>query len=119
MAACSQHPQAAWRFMRFVTSPAAENLLYVKLRRCFPTRVAVAESKAYLESVAPPFHMHAFLDAVRTGRPLPIDDRWPEWTNSMQAHLDQIWAGRGLGVAAELANAARDANRILAQEPGW
>ncbi|HLK13298.1 MAG TPA: sugar ABC transporter substrate-binding protein, partial [Fimbriimonadaceae bacterium] len=79
MASCTKNPGAAWRFMRFLTGVDAENLLYAKLRRCFPTRVSVAESSAYLEADAPPFHMRAFIDAVKTGRPLPIDDRWAEW----------------------------------------
>jgi multiple sugar transport system substrate-binding protein len=119
MASCTQHPQAAWRFMRFMTSVQTENLLYVQLRRCFPTRIAVAESKAYLESDKPPFHMKAFLDAVKTGRPLPIDDRWAEWTNAAQAQLDNLFAGRDKDAAQVLALAARDANKVLAQEPGW
>jgi multiple sugar transport system substrate-binding protein len=119
MASCTEHPEAAWRFMRFMTSVRAEDLLYVTLRRCFPTRVAVAESKAYLQSDEPPFHMQAFLDAVRSGRPLPIDDRWPEWTNAVQPHLDELFGGRSQSAGQEMARAARDANKVLAQEPGW
>jgi multiple sugar transport system substrate-binding protein len=119
MAACTQHPQAAWRFMRFMTSVQSENLLYVQLRRCFPTRIDVAESKAYLESDKPPFHMKAFLDAVRTGRPLPIDDRWAEWSDAAQAQLDNLFGGRDTNAAHVLSLAARDANKVLAQEPGW
>ena len=119
MASCTQHPQAAWRFIRFMTSVKAEDLLYVDFRRCFPTRIAVAESKAYIQTDAPPFHTQAFLDAVKTGRPLPIDDRWQEWTNAVQPHLDELFAGRSPGAAREMAAAAREADKVLAQDPGW
>ncbi|MHB8637957.1 MAG: ABC transporter substrate-binding protein [Fimbriimonadaceae bacterium] len=119
MAACTRHAQAAWRFMRFITSTASENLLYVRLRRCFPTRIAVATSGAYLRTDASPFHMQAFVDAVKTGRPLPIDDRWAEWTTVVQAHLDELFDDPKANAAAELALAAHDADKVLAEEPGW
>lgn len=119
MAAGTPHPAAAWRFMRFLTGVKAENELYVKLRRCFPTRIAVAESPAYLTSDHPPHHMQAFVDAIRSGRPLPIDDRWSEWTNAVQPHLDEIMAGRIRKVGPEMALAAAAADKVLAQEPGW
>ncbi len=119
MAACTQHPDAAWRFMRFITSVDTENLLYVQLRRCFPTRIAVSESKAYLESDKPPFHMQAFLDAVKTGRPLPIDDRWAEWTTAVRAQLDNLFNGVDKDASHALKLAAKDANKVLNQEAGW
>lgn len=114
-----QHPQAAWRFMRFITGPQIENLLYVKNRRCFPTRIEVANSKEFLDSSSTPHQIHIFLDAVKTGKPLPIDDRWGEWTQAMNNELDFLWNGVELDTKAVANRATTAIDKVLSEEPGW
>ena len=114
-----QNPQAAWRFARFITSPKIENLLYVKNRRCFPTRKAVAGSKEFLESWLAPTQIHVFLDAVKGGKQLPIDDRWSEWTVAMNNELDFLWNGRERDAKAVAERASKAVNKVLSEEPGW
>ena len=114
-----KNPGAAWRFARFITGPKIENLLYVKNRRCFPTRKAVANSKEFLDSSLPPTQIHIFLDAVKQGKQLPIDDRWAEWTTAMNNELDFLWNGRERDAGVVARRAAKAVNKILTEEPGW
>lgn len=114
-----KNPQAAWRFARFITSAKIEAVLYVKNRRCFPTRVAVANSKDFLDSTLAPTQIHIFLDAVKGGRQLPIDDRWGEWTTTMNNELDLLWNGRERDAKVVADKAAKAVNKVLAEEPGW
>jgi len=85
-------PDAAWRFMRFMNGPEAETLLGVKLRRCIPSRRALAFSKEYLSADQSPFNMGAFVaDIDAPQREFPYDERWLEWTDELTSHLDQVW----------------------------
>jgi multiple sugar transport system substrate-binding protein len=115
---CKQ-PAAAWRFARYITSVKTEQLLYVQNRRCFPTRKAVANSPEFLDSSLPPTQIHIFLDAVESGKQLPIDDRWSEWTTTMNNELDTLWNGREHDAKIVAERASRAVNKVLAEEPGW
>jgi multiple sugar transport system substrate-binding protein len=115
---CKQ-PAAAWRFARYITSVKTEQLLYVQNRRCFPTRKAVANSPEFLDSSLPPTQIHIFLDAVKGGKQLPIDDRWSEWTTTMNNELDTLWNGREHDTKLVAERAAKAVNKVLAEEPGW
>ena len=114
-----RYPEAAWRFARFITSAKIENLLYVKNRRCFPTRKAVANSNEFLDSSLAPTQIHIFLDAVKEGKQLPIDARWAEWTTAMNNELDFLWNGRDKNAAIVADRAAKAVNKVLSEEPGW
>lgn len=119
MPATCAHPEAAWRFMRYLTSPEIENLLYVKNRRSFPTRKAVAYSKEFRDGSLPPSQIHIFIDAVETGRQLPIDNRWAEWTVAMNNELDMLWNGANRDAKAVANRASQAVNKVLSEEPGW
>ena len=94
MNAATKEAHAAWRFMTFVTGPAAERLLGVELRRCIPTRREIAFSEEYLAAEEPPFNMRAFVaDIDMPVRQVPVTEKWNEWTTEFQAHLDEIWLG--------------------------
>ena len=113
------HPAEAWGFERFMTSEATEDELYVKLRRCFPTRKAMAYSPGYLKSELPPFNNWAFVDAVEHSRPLPINDRWSEWTTEFDSEIDNLIAGREHDAAAVLRRAKKKVDKVLAEEAGF
>lgn len=114
-----KNPAAAWRFARFITSEKTEQLLYVKNRRCFPTRKSVANSPAFLDSTLAPTQIHIFLDAVKGGKQLPIDDRWSEWTTTMNNELDNLWSGKERDAKVVAERAAKAVDKVLAEEPGW
>lgn len=114
------HPQAAWRFMRFLTSPETEQMLYGELRRGAPTRRAVALSPAFLEAKEPPFNTRVYLSAVERGRPLPITARWQQWTTEALApELDNLWSGRERDARVVLKRATEKVNAVLADEEGF
>ena len=63
--------------------------------------------------------MDAFLDAVKNGRELPIDDRWAEWGRAATSELDDLWSGQDRDAGRVAKRASAKANKVLAEEPGW
>ncbi|AIE84702.1 ABC transporter substrate-binding protein [Fimbriimonas ginsengisoli] len=119
MSANCPNPKAAWRFMRFYTGVEAETELYAKIRRCFPTRIAVAKSPIYLDGSLPPAHPIAFVQAAEAGRILPINSRWGEWTQLLNAETDNLMAGRERDARAVLRRAKEKIDAVLAEDPGY
>lgn len=115
----TKHPEAAWRFVKFVTGEKIEKLLYVERRRSFPTRFSVNRSREYLESKQAPFHTQAFVDSIKNGHTLPINSRWGEWTTGFNSIVDGLFSGRTSDVKATLEQANRKVNEILADEEGY
>lgn len=115
----SKHPEAAWKFIRHLTSFESETKLYAVIRRAFPTRIAVSESDAYLKSDLPPRQMRAFVDSVESGRPLPINERWNEWLQALNSELDNLMAGRERSARVVLDRAHEKINKVLSEEPGF
>lgn len=115
----SKAPEAAWRFIRYMTGEETEQKLYSDIRRGFPSRRSVSESRRFLESDLPPFNMRSMTDSVATGKFLPINDRWSEWTQIQNAEVDNLLAGRETDVAVVLKRAESRINRALAEEPGF
>lgn len=115
----SKHPQAAWRFIRFLTSEEQELELYAVIRRAFPTRRSVAASKEFLSASLPPFNMKAFVDSVETGRPLPITERWAEWTQIYNSEVDNLLSGREQDASVVMKRAQDRINKALSEEPGF
>ncbi len=114
------HPEAAWRFMRFLTGVKTESWLYGDtLRRGDPARKSVAYSKEFLTAVRPPFNTRAYLSALENGRSLPIDARWQEWVTALNVELDELWAGRDRNAASVLARGTQRVNAVLASEEGF
>ena len=58
----TKHPELAWEFVKYMTSPEAELLLGGKWRRCVPTRLSVQQHPEYLQTDKPPFHRCLFRD---------------------------------------------------------
>jgi multiple sugar transport system substrate-binding protein len=115
----SEHPEAAWRLSRFLTSPEIETELYINRRRNFPTRKSVAYSKQFLETTLPPYNTKAFLQAVEHARSLPIGPRWTAWTHAMEDAEDDLFSGRERNAAPVMAAAAQKINVILNDEEGF
>ncbi|CAN5449966.1 sugar ABC transporter substrate-binding protein [soil metagenome] len=114
----SQHPKEAWRFIRFLTGVETENNLYAVIRRSFPTRKAVAESDDFLKTTQSPFNTRAFITSIEHGRPLPINDRWSEWTQNLTSELDNLMSGRERDAKTVLNRAQIQINKTLSEPPG-
>lgn len=115
----TKHPKEAWRFIRFLTGREVEMKLYVQNRRNFPSRKDVAYSKEFLETKLPPRQPQAYLDAVENAEPLPITDRWKEWTTEIRNAEDDIYSGRVKDVEARLKKAQTAIDKILVDEEGF
>lgn len=100
----SKHPEEAWEFVKFMVSPETEMLVYGKLRRAIPTRKSVARDPEYLKADLPPRHVHVFIDAMKYGRRIPINERYNQW-------LPELRAGEELLLTNELD--AREAVRWM------
>jgi multiple sugar transport system substrate-binding protein len=115
----TKHPEAAWRFIRFLTSPEVEKLLYVDNRRNFPTRKSVAYSEAFLKPKVRPFQTDVFLQAVEKARELPINHRWSEWNQVLSSEQDNLYSGRERDAEIVMKRAATRINQVLADEEGF
>lgn len=115
----SKHVAEAWRFIRYMTSEETELELHARIRRAFPTRYSVASSPQFLDTDRPPFQTRAFIDSVRIGSPLPINERWAEWTQILNMETDNLMAGRERDAAIVLRRAEARINKALAEEPGF
>jgi multiple sugar transport system substrate-binding protein len=68
---------AAWRFMEFALSEEGATIM-AQTGRTVPSRIAVAESDAFLDPDAKPANSQVFVDAGPTLRSLPHISTWPE-----------------------------------------
>ncbi len=115
----TKHPEAAWRFIRFLTSAKVEKLLYVDNRRNFPTRKAVAYSQEFLKPKTRPYQTDVFLQGVEGAKELPINHRWSEWTQVLNSEQDNLYAGRERDAGVAMRRAAAKINEVLADEEGF
>ena len=115
----TKHPEASWRFIRFLTSAKVEKLLYVDNRRNFPTRKSVAYSEAFLKPAVRPFQTDVFLQAVEKARELPINHRWSEWVQVLNSEQDNLYSGRERDAGVAMRRAAAKINEVLADEEGF
>lgn len=115
----SEHPQEAWRFVRFMTSRETEMFYYGVLRRGAPSRRSVAYSDEFLKADRPPFNTRVYLHAFEDGRPLPINHRWSEWTTVLNNHLGSIFLDPRADVGARLREAKREIDAVLSSEEGF
>ncbi len=115
----SEHPREAWRFIRFLTSPEIETVLYVKNRRNFPTRKSVAYSYAFLHPTGRPFNADVFVKGVENSRQLPIDSRWQEWQRQVTMREEALYTGQQRNVQGVLRQTVSEVDKILNDEEGY
>jgi multiple sugar transport system substrate-binding protein len=114
----TKHPEESWRFMKFVTGPIAEDILYIQARRQAPTRIALQQSNAFLHPKMPPFNMEAVALTIKKGKTLPIGPRWPEVTAILTPELDNLFAGRETDAAKAMRHTTDAINKVLSEEEG-
>jgi multiple sugar transport system substrate-binding protein len=115
----TEHPEEAWKFVKFMTGPEAELLVCGKLRRAVPTRLSVQRNPRYLEAEQPPFHTDVFLASVRRGRTLPIDARYQEWVQQCNSALETLFNVQEKDAQAAMRDAQNRVNTIMGGEEGF
>ena len=117
MNARCKHPEEAWEWMKFLTSAEAEIIMYGdKLRRSLPTQKSVLADPRFLLATQAPYHTDVFLNIFKHGRELPIDPTWSAWTQVLNPQLDRLMLDPKAKPEDFLPQAARDANRAIADE---
>ena len=117
--ALTRHPDLAWEFIKFMTSPQTEMMLCGDLRRSTPTRKSVQNSAAYLKADLPPYHPGVFLESVERGRILPINARYSEWETEMRGATETLFNLQSDSATQACVNATRRVNAVLASEAGF
>lgn len=112
----SPHPKEAWEFLKYMTSSEVEMELCVKRRRALPTRKSVLYSEEYLKAMEPPFHNDVFIASAQMGHPVPINERWAEWTMAFNSELQRLWINEAT-VDEVVPEIQRQVNKILSEEP--
>lgn len=97
----SRHPEAAWQFIRFMTSPESQKILAV-ISGLAPTRRSVYEHPVIQEK-AP--HLRAFLPAFETARPRPLSPVYPMISQELQRFFSRAISDRRSNIP-EMARAA-------------
>ena len=115
----TKHPEAAWRFVRFMTGPEVEKDLYVGHRRSAPTRRALAYSPEFLNSKEPPYQLDTFLRSLEKGKELPITERWAEWNSALATEQEKLFTGSERDASTVMKRAAAKIDEILADEEGF
>jgi len=116
MSAHTAHPTAAWEFMKFMVSPYAERVYCGDaLRRAIPTRKSVAASDDFTVAHQAPYNIGTFEDLYKTGRQLPITDRWMEWQRPFVRWLDRLALATATPAEAA-AGMQRDVEEALARK---
>jgi len=111
LAAKAAQPAAAKDFVAFALSVEGQSLL-AKSGRTVPSRIAVANSPAFLDPVLPPRRARVFLDAIPDLRRTPNTPRWHEVESKADVLLDEWFyeppaPGEAEGVVASSLVAAR------------
>lgn len=105
----SEHPDAAWRLVRFLTSAATQRRLAVEAGLA-PTREALYEDPDVLAANPQFAHMST---AFLTARPRPRTPLYPAVSNVLQRYFSTALADPAADLEAQARAASREVDRIL------
>ncbi len=106
MSTASTNKELAWAFSEFALGPAGQTQL-AKTGRTVPSLMAVAESPAFLSSLAPPASSQVYLDMAPFIRRLPIATTWLEVEETLDKEIERAFYGEA--TVEEAARAAVEA----------
>ena len=107
----TKHPEEAWKFVKFLSSPPAQEI-YAKTGRAIPILKKMANSEVYLNPELKPYNKKVFLDEMEYAHDLEFTANWNEWVSAVYEEFTLIWLNK---VSAEegCRKAAERANRLL------
>lgn len=91
ISAKTQHPDAAWEFVKFATGEVGQSEL-AQLGLAVPIRESVAASDAYLKQKTP-INQQLFIDALSYAHPKPVFRGYEDWASAVGDALTTIWEG--------------------------
>jgi multiple sugar transport system substrate-binding protein len=89
IARASQHPEAAGRFIEFVTSPEAQKILHSK-RGAVPSRKSLFKDAEILEESP---HYRELYEILSRARPRPVHPDYPKISSVLQKHVSSVLVG--------------------------
>lgn len=93
MAADTAHPNAAWAFIEFLSSPEAVSR-FTASGLIIPARRDVANTNVFLQPEKRPQNGRVFLEVIETGVPTRSHPRWNELSEMLMLGLDPAWDGQ-------------------------
>jgi len=104
IAATGQDKDAAWSFLEFANSAEGQTIL-AQTGRTVPSRIALAESPAFLDPQAKPANSQVFLAAIPGIRHLPLMTTWSDVEGVVNTELQAAFNGtQTLDEAIQAAN---------------
>lgn len=108
----SQHPDEAWAFVRFMTSPKSQRLLALN-GGLAPTRTSVYDDPDVRERMP---HLKSFLPAFETARPRALSPLYPMISSELQRFFSQAIAGSGTDIHSLAKATSAKIERLLQME---
>jgi len=109
----SQHPDAAWEFVKFMTSSHSQTRLALD-GGLAPTRVRTYDDPQVKEKMP---HLKSFLPAFKTARPRPMSPLYPMISSELQRFFSQAIAGSRPDIQNLAKATSARIEKILLMEP--
>jgi multiple sugar transport system substrate-binding protein len=88
----SKYPEAAWEFVKYVTSRPVYDY-FARGGLIIPGYIPAATGEAFLDPTVPPAHSQIFLDALKYARPEPITTNYPEILDVVGPEIEAVMLG--------------------------
>jgi len=105
----SRHPEAAWQFIRFMTSAESQEILALESGLA-PTRRSVYDVPLIQEKTP---HLKAFLPAFKKARPRPLSPVYPMISQELQRFFSRAISDKGAHLPAMARAASSRIERLL------
>lgn len=94
----SQHPEAAWRFFKWLVNPQTERMLIKEGTPLIPVNRSVLLAPSYWKLDGPPYDLRPFL--TRTAKAFPYFAKWADLQRDLNALLPSVMRGQKSARAA-------------------
>jgi multiple sugar transport system substrate-binding protein len=108
----SQNKDAAWEFVKFLSSDRIQKILALKAGRA-PTRKALYEDAEILKSYP---HFSSMKDVFLTAYPRPRTPLYPAVSNVLQRYFSKAISSPGINLEQEAIAASKEIEKIIAME---
>lgn len=93
MSKSSKHKKEALKFIQYISSSKSLSAL-TKSGLIVPARKDIAYSKDFLKDNQKPHNSIAFLDAIKSGKPTPVNENYQKITDKLNTALEPVFLGK-------------------------